>query len=226
VSADSRDFFISYTQTDRGWAEWIAWQLEAANYSTFIEEWDFRAGGNFVVEMDRAAKTTRRTIAVLSPDYLAANFTQAEWAAAFARDPTGAQRVLLPVRVADCRPEGLLASTIYVDLVGVDESAAKQKLLAGVSAQRPKPMAAPATLAAPCRQRPRRPIFPACRRPCACSAKYCSPATTLPACHKPCPKARCRKSSATRRAASKNTAWRALPNGRRRATRSTNASRG
>ncbi len=143
MSADSRDFFISYTQTDRGWAEWIAWQLEAANYSTFIEEWDFRAGGNFVVEMDRAAKTTRRTIAVLSPDYLAANFTQAEWAAAFARDPTGAQRVLLPVRVADCRPEGLLASTIYVDLVGVDESAAKQKLLAGVGAQRPKPTAAP-----------------------------------------------------------------------------------
>ena len=23
------DFFVSYTEVDRGWAEWIAWQLEA-----------------------------------------------------------------------------------------------------------------------------------------------------------------------------------------------------
>ena len=143
MSTDSRDFFISYNQADKGWAEWIAWQLEDAGYTTKIQEWDFRAGGNFVLEMDRAAKTTRRTIAVLSPDYLAAKFTQAEWAAAFGRDPTGVERALLPVRVADCRPEGLLATTIYVDLVGLDEPTAKQKLLIQVSEQRPKPVASP-----------------------------------------------------------------------------------
>jgi hypothetical protein len=28
-----RDFFISYNQADRTWAEWIAWQLEHAGYS-------------------------------------------------------------------------------------------------------------------------------------------------------------------------------------------------
>jgi hypothetical protein len=26
------DFFISYTQADRAWAEWIAWALEEAGY--------------------------------------------------------------------------------------------------------------------------------------------------------------------------------------------------
>jgi hypothetical protein len=30
------DFFVSYTEVDRGWAEWIAWQLEAAGYSTVV----------------------------------------------------------------------------------------------------------------------------------------------------------------------------------------------
>ncbi|WP_241830645.1 toll/interleukin-1 receptor domain-containing protein [Parafrankia colletiae] len=26
------DFFVSYTQTDQPWAEWIAWTLEEAGY--------------------------------------------------------------------------------------------------------------------------------------------------------------------------------------------------
>jgi hypothetical protein len=29
-----KDFFISYNKTDRQWAEWIAWQLEGAGYTT------------------------------------------------------------------------------------------------------------------------------------------------------------------------------------------------
>ncbi len=28
------DFFISYTQADRAWAEWIAWTLEEKGYTT------------------------------------------------------------------------------------------------------------------------------------------------------------------------------------------------
>jgi len=73
-----------------------------------IQAWDFHAGGNFVLEMDRAARQSLRTIAILSNDYLAAKFTAAEWAAAFARDPTGTGGVLLPVRVGDYQPEGEL----------------------------------------------------------------------------------------------------------------------
>ena len=46
-----KDFFISYTKTDKAWAEWIAWTLEAAGYSTVIQAWDFRPGSNFVLEM-------------------------------------------------------------------------------------------------------------------------------------------------------------------------------
>jgi TIR domain len=30
-------FFISYNKTDRAWAEWIAWQLEEAGYTTIIQ---------------------------------------------------------------------------------------------------------------------------------------------------------------------------------------------
>src|ERR687884_2012487 len=93
-----KDFFISYNRADRAWAEWIAWQLEEAGYTTVIQAWDFRPGGNFVLDMLRAAEA-QRTIAVLSPEYLTALYTQPEWAAAFAEDPASNLGVLLPVRV-------------------------------------------------------------------------------------------------------------------------------
>ena len=85
----AKDFFISYNKADRTWAEWIAWQLEEAGYSIIIQAWDFRAGSNFVLEMQQAASRARRTIAVLSPEYLASLFTQSEWVATFVQDPTG-----------------------------------------------------------------------------------------------------------------------------------------
>lgn len=64
------------------------------------------------------ATAARHTLPVLSPSYLAAEYTQPEWAAAFARDPQGRERALIPVRVTECHPDGLLAQVIYADLAG------------------------------------------------------------------------------------------------------------
>ena len=144
-----RDFFISYNKADLPWAEWIAWHLEAAGYSAIIQAWDFRPGSNFVLDMQSAAVQAARTIAVLSPDYLAALYTQPEWAAAFAQDPTGEKGTLLPVRVRACELKGLLSPIVYIDLVGRDAAAAKQALLAGVKHGRAKPDAEPGFPAGP-----------------------------------------------------------------------------
>lgn len=81
-----KDFFVSYNKADRAWAEWVAWQLEEAGYTTIIQAWDFRPGSNFVLKMQEAAAKAEKTIAILSRDYLNALYTQPEWAAAFAQD--------------------------------------------------------------------------------------------------------------------------------------------
>jgi tetratricopeptide (TPR) repeat protein len=155
-----KDFFISYNSADREWAEWIAWQLEDAKYTTVLQAWDFRPGSNFVLEMQRASAEAQRTIAVLSPGYLAALYTQPEWAAAFARDPTGEKGLLLPVRVRECDLKGLLPQIVYIDLVGLDETAAKERLLAGARFERAKPKTAPAFPGEAARAVPERPRFP------------------------------------------------------------------
>ncbi|HEY6287722.1 MAG TPA: toll/interleukin-1 receptor domain-containing protein, partial [Ktedonobacteraceae bacterium] len=127
-TAAPKDFFISYTHADQRWAVWIAWQLEAEGYHTMLQAWDFQAGSNFILDMDAATRHATCTIAVLSPDYFASQFTQSEWAAAFRRDPTGAQRLLMPVRMRPCDVEGLLGQIVYLDLVDQDEATARATL--------------------------------------------------------------------------------------------------
>jgi tetratricopeptide (TPR) repeat protein len=150
------DFFISYNQADRDWAEWIAWQLEEKGYTSVIQAWDFR--GNFVLEMDKAAKEAERTIAVLSPDYVQALFTQPEWAAAFAQDPTSEKNKLIPVRVKEIELKGLLAQISYVDFVRRNEPTAREMLLARVQGLRLKPSKPPRFPGEPL---PGKPAFPA-----------------------------------------------------------------
>lgn len=137
------DFFVSYNHADSEWAEWIAWMLEEAGYTTVIQAWDFRPGTNFVLEMDEAARRADRTIAVLSPDYLGSGFVAPEWAAAFAADPRGQSRSVVPVRVAPSHADGLLGQLVWIDLVGLSREHAKAALLAGLQPGRRKPVTEP-----------------------------------------------------------------------------------
>ena len=149
------DFFVSYTSADRPWAEWIVGELELAGYSTVFQARDMPPGSNFVLEMDDAARGSARTVAVLSPASLASAACRAEWAAALREDFDGKQRKLVPVRVRECDPGGLLGSVVYVDLVDLDPEPSRLALLAGVRSERCMPASAPAHPGAG--ERPRRP---------------------------------------------------------------------
>lgn len=63
------DFFISYSDADVAWAEWIAWELEDAGYTTVFEPWDFRPGSNFARSIEDGLRRAEWTIALLSAAY-------------------------------------------------------------------------------------------------------------------------------------------------------------
>jgi hypothetical protein len=134
-----RNFFISYTAVDRQWAEWIAWELEEAGYITILQAWDFTPGSHFVTAMHLATQITERTIAVLSRAYLESAFSEQEWQAAWADDPSGVERKLLVLRVEDCPRPGLLGQVVSDDLFGVGKELARTRLLAAVQEGRRKP---------------------------------------------------------------------------------------
>lgn len=57
--------------------------------------------------------------------------------------PSGQRGLLVPIRVSDVEPPGLLTTRIYVDLVGRDASSARAALLAAARGTRGKPAQAP-----------------------------------------------------------------------------------
>ena len=132
------DFFISYTQSDRSWAEWIAWQLEKAGYTTLLQAWDFAPGENFIVRMRDGLERAHRTIALVSMNYLKSPYGTAEWTAAFLKDNEGKER-LLPIRIEACILPRLLATRVYIDLAGNDHETARARLLQGVREGRRRP---------------------------------------------------------------------------------------
>ncbi len=140
------DFFVSYTQADRLWAEWVAWRLEADGHRVLVQAWDFVPGSNWISRMQDGAAKARRTIALLSAAYLKSEYGSAEWQAAWGTDPAGRDRRLLTVRVEDCERPGLLASVVGIDLIGVPEETARRRLadmVARALAGRAKPVTAP-----------------------------------------------------------------------------------
>jgi WD40 repeat protein/transcriptional regulator with XRE-family HTH domain len=124
------DFFISYSLADDAWATWIADVLETAGYQVMIQAWDFVPGTHFLDFIDRGIREAAAVVAVLSRSYLASSYGRLEWMAALraAQDPSMTK--LLPVRIEDVLPDGLLASITFVDLVGLsDQEQARARLL-------------------------------------------------------------------------------------------------
>lgn len=126
---ERREFFVSYTQADRAWAEWIAWQLEEKGYRVLIQAWDMVPGNDWTHVMHTGVQAASRTIAVLSAAYLESVYSTAEWEAAWRDDPLGKRRKLLVFRVDNCTPAGVLAGRVITDLTGLDESAARTEVI-------------------------------------------------------------------------------------------------
>lgn len=132
-SAPAKDFFVSYTGADRAWAEWVGWTLEDAGHSVILQAWDFKAGENFIRNMHRALQQCGRTIAVFSDAYMRSGFCEDEWTSAFIT------RNLIPIRIDDVQPTGLLKPLGYLDIFGLEEDEARAQLLAALKAGRGKP---------------------------------------------------------------------------------------
>lgn len=127
----THDFFISHTQADRDWATWVAWQVGAAGYSTIVEEW--QPGGNTIAKIDRAHRLTRRTVVILSDDYLNSDISSIAWRARFADDPSSINDSLLLMKVGSVKNIGILSGLESIDLAIDNETVAKDALINRVS---------------------------------------------------------------------------------------------
>src|SRR5512142_213698 len=154
--ADRRvDFFVSHAGQDQVWAEWLAWQLIEVGYTVELDVWDWAPGQDFVARMQDALRRAERLLVVWSEAYFRSPFGGAELRAALVRQAEVAGRIV-PVLVEAATVPELYASLIYVDLVGLDEAAAAERLRTRLAGQRavapprfPAPRSAPGLAGAP-----------------------------------------------------------------------------
>ena len=110
------DFFVSYTQFDRGWADWIAWVLEDSGFSVAVQAWDSVPGKDFVGWMHEQAKGCERVLVLYSDRYERSDIARIEWTPFRRRDPRGDGSRVIPILVSEAKPVGLLETLTYIDL--------------------------------------------------------------------------------------------------------------
>ncbi len=120
--------FVSYTDRDKEWAEWLAYKIEEGGlYRAVLQDWDFVPGANYVQRVNDAVQASLLVILVMSEAYFRSACCRDEWTAALVKDRAGSGKVL-PVRVEECEIPALLGTRAYVDLVDTTETEAADRL--------------------------------------------------------------------------------------------------
>lgn len=97
------DVFISYSHADAAWVHGeLLPRLEGAGLTVCIDFRDFAIGAPTVTEIERAIRTSRRTLLVLTPAYLASQWTEFETLLLQTLDPPNQQRRLIPLLREPC----------------------------------------------------------------------------------------------------------------------------
>jgi hypothetical protein len=133
-----RDFFISYNNNDESVAKWIGGTLEENGYSVYIQAWDITAGDDFIQRMNVFLENSTGYIAIISSHFWNSEYCNHEFRTAFNEKLKNNIKKVIPVRVEDVSIPCLYATTIYIDLFGMEEAEAERHLLNAVSSKNPR----------------------------------------------------------------------------------------
>lgn len=143
------DVFISYSSQDKAWVRGeLLTRLEAAGLKVIIDFRDFRLGAPSINEMERAVTTSRKTLLVLTPAYLASQWAEFENLMLQTLDPANRALRLIPLLKERCDLPIRIGFLTYVDFTdSTEHDRAWQRLLGGLGAPPPAASApAPVTV--------------------------------------------------------------------------------
>ncbi len=132
------DIFVSYTSTDRAWAQWIARELEALEHTPHVHEWEIGKGENILAWMSARHGDADHVLCVASDAYLKAGYSTLEREAGEWRAVDEKRAgFMLYVVVAPCVLPPLVRHFKRCELYGIPEDAARQRFRAFMAAPAP-----------------------------------------------------------------------------------------
>jgi len=155
------DAFISYSHKDSTWVrDTLLPRLEREGLRVCIDYRNFEVGVPSLVNMENAVERSRKTLLVLTPPWVASEWTDFEALLIQTRDPAGRGRRILPLLVQHSQIPPRLEIFTYLDLT--DPAAFDFQMRRLVAAIRSAPQPAAPVEAAPA-QRPAPPARPSAR---------------------------------------------------------------
>jgi len=116
VSDAQYDAFISYSHSDTVWVwEWLRPRLEEAQLRVCLDKRDFDVGVPSLENMERAVDHSRHTLLVLTPAWVASEWTAFEELLTQTTDPAARRRRLIPLLLQPCDPPLRIAMLTYAD---------------------------------------------------------------------------------------------------------------
>ena len=126
-----QDFFVSFANADKIWAEWITWQLKSAHILAKIPNVDLQAEQNFAQTLPAILSDYKRILVILSLDYLSLLKKQLDWVLLLQQEAQKADGLALLVQVRECHDDlySLFGDIPSINLVGLNELEAHALLL-------------------------------------------------------------------------------------------------
>lgn len=150
---NSGHIFLSYSTTDRTFADDLLLRLESKGVRVWMAPRDVRPGSDYSEAIQDAIETSAAVVALVSDDANRSRHVRAEIEIAFSRG-----KPLFPVRFHDVTPARGLALFLglghWTDLFGANEAGNLDRLAAELTHRPPPPGAAPAPTRPPPLRRP------------------------------------------------------------------------
>jgi hypothetical protein len=118
VNDFAHDVFISYSHKDKEWvSDVLVKMLRENRLDVLVDESDFEAGLASIENMTDSVERSRRTIAVLTPNWVESEWTRFEGLLTAQEDPTGGRGRLIPILRQQCSPPKWISIRSYLDFV-------------------------------------------------------------------------------------------------------------
>jgi len=136
MTAEKYDVFVSYSSKDKEWVRGeLLQRIEKAGLRAFIDFRDFTRGAPSIKEMERGVIECRKTLLILTPDYISSEWCEIESIMAHALGPANRDLRLIPLLKTPCDKPPRLASLTYIDFTdGADLNLAWRQLLTALGA--------------------------------------------------------------------------------------------
>jgi tetratricopeptide (TPR) repeat protein len=121
------DIFVSYTNSDRDWAFWIAKELEALGHVPHVHEWEIKGGDDIYAWMEKRHDDADHVLCVVSDEYLKAPYSTLERNAAIWQAAAKRPGFVLFVAVKPCRLPSLIDHYRRCQLYGLADEEARHR---------------------------------------------------------------------------------------------------